>query len=224
MNETRPGATLHFGKDAIEQFRNCLNSFFEDDATGKLYGAYRAEHSELRMVGMTMCRSEAIAELISDPERIGELDQYQMLVLDSGNSHGDSWIATFYPRQCMMTLIDQRALEKQPAVQCVSCGGSEDAGFREGQCRACAGHSDDNAMTTADQASQRGTMTGETLVPALLDVVSRYNNASVKSTCPVCRECFKPSIGDWDFLVGTWHPVCENCSTEIRVRNPNCPF
>jgi hypothetical protein len=38
-----------------------------------------------------------------------------MIVVDSGNSSGDSWIATFYPRQRVMTFVDQlMALHSRP--------------------------------------------------------------------------------------------------------------
>jgi hypothetical protein len=39
-------------------------------------------------------------------------------------------------------LLDQ-VLEA--GVNCISCGGSPDMGFRGGQCSACAGHSEDNS-------------------------------------------------------------------------------
>lgn len=46
------------------------------------------------------------------------------------------------------------------------------------------------------------------------DVEVKYNNAAVKSQCPVCGNCFKPSIGEWEFLKGSWDPICEDCTAE----------
>jgi hypothetical protein len=107
MSDSKQGVTVHVGKDAIERFLACLHSYFDDDATGKAYVVHRCSFSEMRMAGMTMCRTEAIAFALSNPESIAELDQYEMIVIDSGNSSGDSWIATFYPRQRVMTFVDQ---------------------------------------------------------------------------------------------------------------------
>ena len=115
MSENLQNAAVHFGQEAIARFGSCLNSYFQDDATGKAYVIYRSGRTDLGMSGMTMCRTESIAQAISDTERIGELDQYEMIVVDSGNSHGDSWIATFYPRQCVMTFVNKLALQERPA-------------------------------------------------------------------------------------------------------------
>jgi hypothetical protein len=37
----------------------------------------------------------------------------------------------------------------------------------------------------------------------------RDNNAAVKEHCAICGRQFKPFIGDWPFLKGTWSPICE---------------
>lgn len=59
----------------------------------------------------------------------------------------------------------------------------------------------------------------------------RYNNASVRSVCPVCKEVFKPRIGDVLFLGRD--PVCDECDTntveQVEAEMPNhpsepCPF
>lgn len=143
MPESKPSAAVYSGQEAIDRFGTCLNSYMQDDSTGKAYVVYRGGTTELRMAGMTLCRTEDMANALQNEERIGELDQYEMLVVDSGNSSGDSWVATFYPRQRAMTFVDQLAI--RGTRYCMSCGGSEDAGFLGGQCSACARHSEVNS-------------------------------------------------------------------------------
>lgn len=48
--------------------------------------------------------------------------------------------------------------------------------------------------------------------PTVPEIETRYNNAAVKSICPVCNCDFKPPIGETFFLVGTWDPVCCDCT------------
>lgn len=144
MTENKTAGAIYFGQEAIDRFGTCLGSYLQDDATGKAYIVYRGDFTELRMAGMTLARTEEMAKALQNEKRIGELDQYEMLVVDSGNSSGDSWVATFYPKQRAMTFVDQ--LARRGIRYCMSCGGSEDAGFRDGQCSACAGHSEVNAM------------------------------------------------------------------------------
>ena len=215
MSENRPGALVHFGQDAIDRMLCCFNSYMQDDALGNAYCVRRGLKRDLRMFEMTTHRREEIVAALFSPARFSELESYEMIVIDSGNVHGDSWIATFYPRQRVMTFVDQTFRHEGPR-QCMSCAGSEDAGFRGGQCGACAGHSEDNAALPSKEEVQRNQLECSITMPALPVLETRYNNAAVKSTCPVCHDVFKPSIGDWDFLAGTLHPVCETCSEKIQ--------
>lgn len=44
-----------------------------------------------------------------------------------------------------------------------------------------------------------------------------HNNAACLSTCGVCRSQFKPAVGDWPFLKGTWEPVCLSCAACVAA-------
>jgi hypothetical protein len=126
---------------ALAQFSVCLNSFSKNDATGNSYCIWRDGDADLKMSRLNRWSSQHIADELTHGS---SLDKYEMLVIDSGNSHGDAWIATFYPKQCVMTYVDQMALYEGAGENCISCGGSADAGFRGGQCSACASHSEVN--------------------------------------------------------------------------------
>lgn len=125
MINAQPGALVHFGQDAINRFLACMNSFLLDDATGKSYVIYRDNESYLQMCGLTMCRAEAVADALFNTEHIIELDMYEMIVIDSGNSHGDSWIATFYPKLCVMTFVDQLTSYKKQRQNMSFTGANE---------------------------------------------------------------------------------------------------
>lgn len=57
------------------------------------------------MVRFARCGSEGtVKEFRGD---VLTLACYEMVVIDSGNSHGDSWIATFYPKQMSMPFVDE---------------------------------------------------------------------------------------------------------------------
>jgi hypothetical protein len=111
MNEQSPRSVVYFGQNAVDLFSTCLSSFLQEDATGKSYVVER--DNGLRMIGLGMCLLEDIFYLISNSKNISELDQYEVIVIDSGNSHGDSWIAMFYPRQCVMAFVDQTVLREK---------------------------------------------------------------------------------------------------------------
>ncbi len=222
--------TCH-GEEARREFATCINSFLQDDATGKAYGVRRDNQRYLQMVPFAGCGFQSIVEdFETDVER---LNCYETIVIDSGNAHGDSWIATFYPKQMVLTFVDQTAVHGTDTINCISCGGSPDLGFRNGQCNACAGHSEDNAVAPSAEEVRRNQMECLVSIPGLPVLELRYNNAAVKSICPVCKDSFKPSIGEWEFLVGTWSPVCDECSGRIvqkqasldsDAQDKDCPF
>jgi hypothetical protein len=43
-------------------------------------------------------------------------NHYEMIVIDSGNSHGDSWIATFYPKQMVLSFVDEHVNQETEAA------------------------------------------------------------------------------------------------------------
>jgi len=91
------------GAPALQKFLHCLNSFFQDDATGKAYAVQRTVALDLTMGPLTGCALETIAQdAQEDPSRL--LD-YAMIVIDSGNRHGDSWKAIFHPKQLILNFI-----------------------------------------------------------------------------------------------------------------------
>lgn len=79
-------AQMFAAESALEMLHNCLNSAFADDATGGVYG-YRWA------VEGTMPFNQVLAPTLTRIERPHELvlTDYNMVVIDSGNTHGDSW-------------------------------------------------------------------------------------------------------------------------------------
>ena len=96
--------TCH-GEEARKQFASCINSFLQDDSTGKAYGVRRDSQKLLQMVSFAGCGFQSIVEDFHDD--VAKLHCYEMIVIDSGNSHGDSWIATFYPKQMSLSFVDE---------------------------------------------------------------------------------------------------------------------
>lgn len=96
-------ATVFGGKEAVQQFLNCLNSFFQDDATGTAYAVTRNAELGLDMVPLTGCAIEDIA--LDAQKDVSLLTDYNMIVIDSGNSHGDSWKAIFHPNQVVFNFV-----------------------------------------------------------------------------------------------------------------------
>lgn len=95
---------MYHGDDARKFFFACFNSFTQDDATGKAYVVRRNAQRQLEMLPLTGCALEGVAIDLHNNE--GNLSDCEMIVIDSGNSHGDSWIATYYPQQGALTFID----------------------------------------------------------------------------------------------------------------------
>jgi hypothetical protein len=57
------------------------------------------------------------------------------------------------------------------------------------------------------KATQVQVLEYEELLNATLDLELKYNNAAVRSTCPLTYEQHKPYIGVYPFLAGTWSPL-----------------
>lgn len=94
---------VYIGKEAVEQFLISLNSFFQDDATGNSYGVRRNRDTTLDMMPFTGCGIEDVA--LDVQKDVSRLAGYEMIVIDSGNSHGDAWKAVFYPRQQVLSVV-----------------------------------------------------------------------------------------------------------------------
>lgn len=47
----------------------------------------------------------------------------------------------------------------------------------------------------------------------MADYILRANNAAVRGDCPICGISFKPDIGLWPFVPGSWTPLCPDCAT-----------
>lgn len=76
-------ASVFEGKEAVQRFLYCLNSFFQDDATGQAYAVTRDAELGLNMVPLTGCAIEAIA--LDAQKDVSLLTDYNMIVIDSGN-------------------------------------------------------------------------------------------------------------------------------------------
>ena len=85
------------GEDALAFFMQSANSFFQDDATGNAYAIKRNGRGVLEMVVLTHGDlDDLLVAAHKDPARLSE---YNMIMIDSGNAHGDSWKATYHPAQ-----------------------------------------------------------------------------------------------------------------------------
>lgn len=98
---------VYLGNESVNFFLSCLNSFFDEDSTGKCYVISRDEGTNLNLTGLTGCATEFVADCLSNENLFSRLNIYEMIVIDSGNKHGDSWIATYYPKQMLTTFVDQ---------------------------------------------------------------------------------------------------------------------
>jgi hypothetical protein len=99
-----PVAASYAGKEARKRFLNCLNSFFDEDATGNAYAIMRRENLQLEMLPMTGCALDGAAHDV-ETDQVSRLEVYEMIVVDSGNKHGDSWKAIFHPRQSILHFV-----------------------------------------------------------------------------------------------------------------------
>lgn len=93
----------YMGEEARQQFLVCLNSFLQDDATGQAYAVKRNEDLRLEMVALAGCAIEGIA--LHAQNDVDRLKSYSMIIIDSGNSHGDSWKAIFHPAECVLNFV-----------------------------------------------------------------------------------------------------------------------
>lgn len=85
------------GEDALAFFMQSANAFFQDDATGNAYAIKRNGALGLEMVVLSQDDLHQI--LIDAQEDPARLSEYSMILIDSGNVHGDSWKAIYHPAQ-----------------------------------------------------------------------------------------------------------------------------
>lgn len=88
---------LETGDHARDLFMVCLNSAMQDDATGSIYGIKTGDEGT----------APAIDGL--NPENLTSWElpdfcRYDMIVIDSGNTHADSWKCTLYPKSAVAVL------------------------------------------------------------------------------------------------------------------------
>lgn len=85
------------GEDALAFFMQSANAFFQDDATGNAYAIKRNGSLGLEMVVLSQDDlHQILIDAQNDPARLSE---YNMILIDSGNVHGDSWKAIYHPAQ-----------------------------------------------------------------------------------------------------------------------------
>jgi len=85
------------GEDALAFFMQSANAFFQDDATGNAYALKRNGALGLEMVVLSQDDlHDLLVAAQKDPARLSE---YNMILIDSGNVHGDSWKAIYHPAQ-----------------------------------------------------------------------------------------------------------------------------
>lgn len=74
-------------QDFEQQLGACINSMCQDDATGQILVFER-------MSGMLHVRHIDRTDLVDT-----DIDGYEMVVFDGGNTSGDCWKHIFFPRQ-----------------------------------------------------------------------------------------------------------------------------
>ncbi len=107
-----PEATVSYqGAKALEVFWLCVGSFVQPDATGSIQELVRDEKYDLMLREIPDVQGDLGEQAIRSA-----LERAEMIVIDSGNIHGDAWMATFYPKQGHLLLTDERWLQEQSHV------------------------------------------------------------------------------------------------------------
>ena len=96
-------ATSYRGAAAIGQFAIFLQSFGQGDATGNAYGVIRNEDRHLVMRPLS---NDEISSFASEASE-AHINNFEMIVIDSGNTAGDSWKATLHPKEELLTYVDE---------------------------------------------------------------------------------------------------------------------
>lgn len=106
------GAATYHGPAALERFWHCVNSFMQDDAIGGIQELVRDENYNLVL--------RDICDVVDG--RFGldavqkSLEQAEMIIIDSGNVHGDSWVSTFHPKQLVLSFVTDKSQMEQKQI------------------------------------------------------------------------------------------------------------
>ena len=85
-NRSAAQARIHPGRESFElQLATACNAMSQDDATGHVYGFFRS--------GSLVMKEIADLEWLLE----GGYEQYELILFDGGNTHGDSWKHFFQP-------------------------------------------------------------------------------------------------------------------------------
>lgn len=90
-----------------EAIAYCIDSMLQDDARGEVLALYRHDE-KLKMI-----------KINAHDIDLKNLEQYEMLIFDGGNSSGDLWKEIFHVQQKQHFFIDENPLPKnlsQPSV------------------------------------------------------------------------------------------------------------
>lgn len=78
-------------QDFEDQLRACVNAMCQDDAIGQTL-VFKRDRGKLHT--RYIATHDAMLTLMDS-----NIDRYEMLVFDGGNTSGDSWKHVFFPRQ-----------------------------------------------------------------------------------------------------------------------------
>ncbi len=76
------------GEKAYEKFQHFINSFYQNDSTGTIK-AYKRKVSEPLLIDFDPSINFSVQDLIDI--------SVELVIIDSGNTHGDSWKYIFHP-------------------------------------------------------------------------------------------------------------------------------
>lgn len=82
----------------LAAFIAACNSMLQVDATG---GIMTIQHR----IGVKFMPIESLTKLLDNPDLYPQLCNYEMILFDGGNVHGDSWKNVFYPNQMIQTFV-----------------------------------------------------------------------------------------------------------------------
>ena len=104
----RDEAAKHYGAvntEALESFRHevaiCINCMLQDDARGGTMAFVREDGRLTPKV------------ISADAIDLDNLQQYEMILFDGGNSAGDTWKHTFFPKQLKNHFVDENPLPRK---------------------------------------------------------------------------------------------------------------
>lgn len=96
-------SSIYTGSEALEELTRCASRFWDEDSTGEMLLLKRGLNPpRLESVSLAGCAQESVYNdiLANKCEAIDEL-----LIIDSGNSSGDSWKAIFHIQERVLVFI-----------------------------------------------------------------------------------------------------------------------